>query len=95
MHIYLVGQGNQFVPVPLPTSLFRVCKQFKALVKLHGLVGFLSIGCSLRGFHICARKPVFGVFANNKGTDLISTFVIAYWKVLYLHLLQAKSQFPS
>ena len=50
---------------------------------------------------LSARKPVFG-FANNKGADqsahgrrLISAFIIAFWKVSYLNLLQAKFHFSS
>ena len=42
------------------------------------------------------------VFSNNKGADqpahlrsLIGAFVIAYWKVSYLNLLQTKFQFSS
>ena len=38
-------------------------------------------------------------FANNNGADSLHirnfTLVLAYWKVLNLHLLQAKFQFSS
>ena len=49
-----------------------------------------------------ARKPVFGVVANNKGADqpahprsLISASVFAFRKVFYLDLLLANAQVSS
>ena len=47
-----------------------------------------------------SEKTCLRRFANNKGADkpehlgrLVSAFIIAYWKVSYLNLLQAKFQF--
>ena len=45
-----------------------------------------------------ARKPVFGVFANNKGADRAvwsGPLLFSFWKVSYLNLLQAKFQFSN
>ena len=46
------------------------------------------------------RENLSSVFANNKGTEhpvssLISAFVIRFWKVSYLNLLQANFQITS
>ena len=51
---------------------------------------------------LVARKPVFDGFVNNKGADqpahprsLISAFVIPFWKVTYVNLVQVKFQLSS